>query len=138
MQVLHNLIRYKLNISNKNTTLLLLNIIISGVGKAHSSILVWRIPWTEVPLGYSPWGSQRVRHNWSDLAYTHMQLYHMHHKLKLLFRKEKSNYFWKLFFKKKSWSWPWLNSLRKLYLKECVSMYGVFSHWIVRTSGYVE
>ena len=23
---------------------------------AHSSILVWRIPWTEEPGGYSPWG----------------------------------------------------------------------------------
>ena len=22
----------------------------------HSSILVWRIPWTEEPGGYSPWG----------------------------------------------------------------------------------
>ena len=23
---------------------------------AHSSILAWRIPWTEEPGGYSPWG----------------------------------------------------------------------------------
>ena len=22
----------------------------------HSSILAWRIPWTEEPSGYSPWG----------------------------------------------------------------------------------
>ena len=22
----------------------------------HSSILAWRIPWTEDPAGYSPWG----------------------------------------------------------------------------------
>ena len=22
----------------------------------HSSILAWEIPWTEEPLGYSPWG----------------------------------------------------------------------------------
>ena len=27
----------------------------------HSSILAWRIPWTERSLaGYSPWGSRRV------------------------------------------------------------------------------
>ena len=27
----------------------------------HSSILTWRIPWTEKPGGlYSPWGSQKV------------------------------------------------------------------------------
>ena len=28
----------------------------------HCSILDWRIPWTEEPGGYSPWG-RRVRHN---------------------------------------------------------------------------
>ena len=22
----------------------------------HSSVLAWRIPWTEEPEGYSPWG----------------------------------------------------------------------------------
>ena len=22
----------------------------------HSSILAWKIPWLEVPVGYSPWG----------------------------------------------------------------------------------
>ena len=29
----------------------------------HSSILVWRIPWTEEPSGLQSMGSQRVRHN---------------------------------------------------------------------------
>ena len=32
----------------------------------HSSVLAWRIPWTESLSGYSPgwgWGRQRVRHN---------------------------------------------------------------------------
>ena len=29
----------------------------------HSSILVWRIPWTEEPDGLQSMGSQRVRHN---------------------------------------------------------------------------
>ena len=33
----------------------------------HSSILTWRIPWTEEPGGL-PTGSERVRHDWSDLA----------------------------------------------------------------------
>ena len=28
----------------------------------HSSILAWRIPWTEEPGGYSPWG-RRVKHD---------------------------------------------------------------------------
>ena len=29
----------------------------------HSSILAWRIPWTEEPGGLQPMGSHRVRHN---------------------------------------------------------------------------
>ena len=29
----------------------------------HSSILAWRIPWTEEPGGLPSMGSQRVRHN---------------------------------------------------------------------------
>ena len=29
----------------------------------HSSILVWKIPWTEEPGGLKPIGSQRVEHN---------------------------------------------------------------------------
>ena len=31
----------------------------------HSSVLAWRIPWTEKPGGLQSWGSQRVRHNWA-------------------------------------------------------------------------
>ena len=31
----------------------------------HSSILVWEIPWTEDPGGYSPWGRRKVRHNFA-------------------------------------------------------------------------
>ena len=34
----------------------------------HSSILGWRIPWTEEPGGLQPMGSQRVGHDCSDLA----------------------------------------------------------------------
>ena len=36
----------------------------------HSSILAWRIPWTEEPGGLQSIGFQRVRHDWSDLACT--------------------------------------------------------------------
>ena len=32
----------------------------------HSSILAWRISWTEEPGGLQPIGSQRVGHDWSD------------------------------------------------------------------------
>ena len=34
----------------------------------HSSIRAWRIPWTEEPGSLRSIGSQRIRHNWSDLA----------------------------------------------------------------------
>ena len=38
-------------------------------GKAtHSSIPDWEIPWTEEPCMLHAIGSQRVGHNWSDLA----------------------------------------------------------------------
>ena len=36
-----------------------------------SSILAWRIPWTEKPGGLQSMGSQRVGHDWSDLAHIH-------------------------------------------------------------------
>ena len=36
----------------------------------HSSILAWRIPWTEKPSRLKSIGSQRVGHDWGDLAGT--------------------------------------------------------------------
>ena len=41
----------------------------------HSSILAWRVPWTEKPQGLQPKGSQRVEHDWSDLAHRHASMY---------------------------------------------------------------
>ena len=38
----------------------------------HSSILAWRIPWTEEPGRLQCIGSQRVRYNCSDLAHMHL------------------------------------------------------------------
>ena len=35
----------------------------------HSSVLAWRIPWTEEPGRLQSSGSQRVRHDWRDLAH---------------------------------------------------------------------
>ena len=32
-------------------------------GEAHSSVLAWRIPWTEEPGGLQSIGSQRVGHD---------------------------------------------------------------------------
>ena len=41
----------------------------------YSSILAWRISWTDEPGGLQSIGSQRVGHNKSDLAYI-MAEYH--------------------------------------------------------------
>ena len=38
---------------------------------SHSSILAWRIPWTEESGGLQSTGLQRVGHDWSDFAYMH-------------------------------------------------------------------
>ena len=39
----------------------------------HSSILAWRIPWTEDPSRLQSMGSQRVGHDWA--TFTHMLLF---------------------------------------------------------------
>ena len=36
----------------------------------HSSILSWRIPWTEEPGGLQSMGLQRVRHDWVTNTHT--------------------------------------------------------------------
>ena len=36
----------------------------------HSSILAWRIPWTEEPGGLQSTGLQKVRHNWVTNTFT--------------------------------------------------------------------
>ena len=36
---------------------------------ADSSILAWRIPWTEEPGGLQSVGLQRVRHDWTRQAH---------------------------------------------------------------------
>ena len=41
----------------------------------HSSILAWRIPWTEEPGRQQSIGLQRVRQDWSDLADMHIHQY---------------------------------------------------------------
>ena len=41
----------------------------------YSSILAWRIPWTEEPGRLQSMGSQRVVHNWSDLAHIHVKAF---------------------------------------------------------------
>ena len=40
----------------------------------HSSTLVWRIPWTEEPVGLQSMGLQRVGHNLSDLGSYSMEI----------------------------------------------------------------
>ena len=42
----------------------------------HSSILAWRIPWTEESGGLQSIGLQRVRQDWSDLERMHTEWWH--------------------------------------------------------------
>ena len=39
----------------------------------HSSILAWRIPWTEEPGGLRSMGSQRVGHDWETNTYGNLK-----------------------------------------------------------------
>ena len=39
----------------------------------HSTILAWRIPWTEEPGGLQSIRSQRVGHDWRDRTRTHLR-----------------------------------------------------------------
>ena len=34
----------------------------------QSSTLVWKIPWTRILVGYSPWGRKDMGHDWSNSA----------------------------------------------------------------------
>ena len=75
----------------------------------HSSILAWRIPWTEQSGGLQSTVSHRVGHNWSNLACVQMNevTYHLRRDLKQLsplhnkcsiqswqFSRSKSTYQW--------------------------------------------
>ena len=41
----------------------------------HSSIMAWRIPWTEEPGELQFMGLQRVRHDWTTNKHTQMSIY---------------------------------------------------------------
>ena len=40
----------------------------------HSSVLAWRIPWTEEPDGLQSMGSHRIRHDWSDIRHVYIYI----------------------------------------------------------------
>ena len=44
---------------------------------AHSSVLVWRTPWTEEPGGYSPWGHREL--GLTERLTLSQALYYGHH-----------------------------------------------------------
>ena len=49
----------------------------SSCSEHVSSILAWRIPWTEEPGGLQSIGSQRVEHDRSNLEHTHARIKHL-------------------------------------------------------------
>ena len=52
----------------------------------HSSILAWRIPWTEESSGLQSMGLQRVGHDWKDLAKNERHILSSISKLKCKFK----------------------------------------------------
>ena len=50
----------------------------------HSSILAWRIPWTEETDRLQFFGSERIGHNWSNLACIHTLGEHLHVQISVL------------------------------------------------------
>ena len=56
----------------------------------HSSILAWRISWTEGPGGLRSTGSQGVRHDRSNLAHTHSEFLNLQVLQKVLAKREPS------------------------------------------------
>ena len=77
----------------------------------HSSILAWRIPWTEEPGRLQSIGSQRVDHDWSDLACTHAYL--------LL------NWFYKARERSKEKNGETVNKTNKIAFKQCKQVWWI-------------
>ena len=50
----------------------------------HSSILAWRIPWTEEPGGLQSTGSQRVGNDWVTHTHTHIHTPSSHSSIRQL------------------------------------------------------
>ena len=68
----------------------------------HSSILTWKIPWTEEPGRLQFVGLQRVRHNWGNLACMHTWFKIILYSVKYLLRVNRMFLlakFWKYFSK---------------------------------------
>ena len=56
--------------------------LIPGLGRSsgevmatYSSNLIWEVPWTEEPRGYSPWDGKRVRHNLETKQQHNLNIY---------------------------------------------------------------
>ena len=54
----------------------------------HSSILAWRIPWTEEPGGLQSMGSRRVGHNWVTNTHIHKKMSYLKKKKQTHFTSE--------------------------------------------------
>ena len=57
----------------------------------HSSILAWRIPWTEEPSGLQSIGLQRVGHDWETKTYTDLLTYYSYAAISMI----RSDVFWR-------------------------------------------
>ena len=71
----------------------------------HPNIPAWRIPWMEKPGGLQSIGSQRARHDWSNLARTHAR-----------------DFYSKIFVIK--WIWVWIPNLSLAF---CITLGNVLT-----------
>ena len=88
--------------------------------ETHSSIFVWRIPWTEEPDRLQSIGSHRVGHNWSNLAHTHAPCTQSFQPVLVLFNHyeeiDKDHFTFEIFTKK---NWEASTLSRSFVLKTC-------------------
>ena len=91
---------------------------------AHSSLLAWRIPWTEEPGGRQSMGSQRVRQDWAAVWSTrHSTVYRVSSLCKYLIHTANRSVGLLLGHCKGSWVWQKVSPLPEIV--------GTQSSWIM-------
>ena len=86
---------------------------------AHSSILAWRIPWTEEPGGLQSMGSQRLRHDWVTSTTYRVNLRlssHLSQKSIFILKKKYTHY---------------INAMLMLYLTKLILI--LWCSWIIQS-----
>ena len=89
----------------------------------HSSILAWRIPWTEEPSGLQSVGLQRVGHNWTTNIFTLSLSPCLRFVFSFFFKSESFSFWW-------SWVFFFLYSILETFAIQMPSGKFSFIFWI--------